>query len=80
LVSGGKGTKGERNGDYRAQARINSSWACKCPDKPFPNSEKLLEPFEMEMSINLESRQLVMQIVSHLIKKKEKINSFKKPL
>lgn len=46
----------------------------------FLNSEKLLEPFEMEMSINLESRQLVMQVVSHLIRKKKKISSFKKPL
>lgn len=39
---------------------------------PTPIQKSFLEPFEIEMSINLESRQLVMQIVSHLIKKKEK--------
>lgn len=71
-MSVGKRTKGECDRYHRAQAGTNSSWTCKCPDKPFLNSEKLLEPFEMEMSINLESRQLVMQIASHLIKKKRK--------
>lgn len=67
-----KGAKGEHNFDYRAQVWISCSWAYKWPAKPFPNSKMLLGPFSIEMSINLKSRQLVMQILSHLIKREGK--------
>lgn len=78
LCVGGKRAKGEHNCGHREKAWITCSWGCKWPDKPFPNSGKLLGPFQIEMSINLESRQLAMQILSHLIKKKKRSTYLKK--